>query len=644
VTKFLVSYDDVTQTLPPVVETKLSATYTPLTASAQTVTDERVRDATLFAPIGAETTTGAQAKATAAENSAKTYAGTLAYGTTLAATDATVAGFVNDTATAAGGALNTKYDRWSQAAMTATTDLNAVTTPGTRIISLTITDWAGQHFPANSRGLLTVTPINGTSFVQQYTTWDISPKSYNRSCTSNVWSPWVQVGGVGELLTATTDFNTVTSPGRYSLAANPTDWAGQNLPVNVRGVLTTEMVSTTSSIQRYTTYEATPRLFARQRASGIWAAWTQIGAIPTITPTADIPGSGMKRVGVPITAGHAGLDAALDATVRMPILLGAPVIRWRLRIQDINPRSGVTRGGAVNVSAIWFGTHSGAGAIGNQVQLASAFTIPDAATEYRTPWFNTPMVAGTEYLLSFGYTKATAPWAMLGLSYQTTSNANAGASNPPGMTVGGTAPFTIAIEAETYATVPVIASFGDSNSVGVGTANSLHDSWLNQLCRRLKALPDHRGSSGDTMLGSQSASYKYTRFDGLTKPDCVLWALGQNDAAVADQTLATMQSLLTPAAILARTYIAATLYLVNLTPRTSSPWAGFQALRQAYNTWLLTQPGEGRDVFNVAAAISSDDATIAPAYDYDGTHLNAAGCAQVQLSFTRPISTPALTY
>lgn len=442
------------------------------------------------------------------------------------------------------------------------------------------------------------------------------------------------------------DFDLYTTYGVYHIAANPTlPFADLHWPVNARGVLYVSKIGSSAS-QFYITYETVPRMFARISTGAVFSPWTQIGGTSSAATTASSAPSGMKRVGVPITAGHSGSDAPLESTVRMPLLYQAPITRWRLRIQDINPRSGGTRAGAINLNGVWLGTHTGAGAMTGTVQLSGALSIPDGATEYKTPWFNTPLNAGTEYLLSFGYTKATAPWAMLGYSYQTVLAADAGVDNPAGMTKKGTAPFSIAIEAETYATTPVIASFSDSNGVGTGAANSVHDSWLSQLCRRLKALPDHRGSSGDSMQNSLTGSaYKYTRFADLTKPDCVLFAMGQNDAALTDQTLATMQSIYATTAANAVAAISPNLYAVNLMPRTTDPWAGFEAVRQSYNAWLLTQPGGARDVFNIAAAVSTDDLTITPAYDSgDGVHLNATGFDIVQAAINRPVTTPPVQY
>lgn len=503
-------------------------------------------------------------------------------------------------------------------------------------------------------GAMTIVPVGSGAAIQTWYNYRTGSTNLTRmwvrtAQTNTANSVWVEVpidvtASINMALPVNPDFNLYTAYGVYHIAANATlPWQDLHWPDNIRGVLYVSKIGSSVS-QFYVTYEETPRIFARTSSGATWRAWAQIGGASA--PVVTVPASGMKRVGVPITAGHSGSDAPLEACVRMPLLYQAPILRWRLRIQDINPRSGVTRSGQININGIWLGTHTGSGAMTGAVQVASAITIPDGAAEYRTPWVNTPLTAGTEYLLSFGYTKATAPWAMLGYSYQTADDADASVANPVGMTKLGTAPFSIAIEAETYAHTPVIASFGDSNSVGVGSTNGVHDSWLSQLCRRLKALPDHRGSSGDTMVGSLTASaYKYTRFSDLTRPDCVLHAMGQNDAAITDNTLATLQSNLATTATAVLAGISPNMYLVNLMPRTTDPWAGFEALRQSYNTWLATLPGGGRDLFNIAAAISTDDLTITPAYDSgDGIHLNTAGFGQVQAAFTRPVTTPPVQY
>ncbi|MET3349653.1 UNVERIFIED_ORG: lysophospholipase L1-like esterase [Arthrobacter sp. UYEF1] len=498
-------------------------------------------------------------------------------------------------------------------------------------------------------------PVGSGASIQTWTnykTGSTAPQRMWRRTASTVTAntTWFEVPiditlSINPSLPVNADFDLYTTYGVYHIAANPTlPIADIHWPIATRGVLYVSKIGS-STQQMYWTYEDSARVFTRKSSGAVFGPWKEpFAPIAPVVPAAK-PASGLKRVGVPITAGHSGSDAPLEATVRMPLLYQAPILRWRLRIQDINPRSAVTRAGAISLSGIWLGTHTGAGAMTGKVQLSGALSIPDGATEYKTPWFNMPLNAGTEYLLSFGYTKATAPWAMLGYSYQTADDANAGDDNPAGMTKLGTAPFSIAIEAETHTHTPVIASLGDSNSVGVGAVNGLHDSWLSQLCRRLKALPDHRGSSGDTCIGSLAgATYKYNRFADLSKPDTALMALGQNDAAVTDTTSAVVIPNINTVLGNLTTNVSENLYAVNYMPRTANPWAGFEAVRRELNTHLLTQPAGVRDVFDIAAAISSDDETITPAYDADGTHLNAAGFGQVQAAVNRPVTTPPVQY
>lgn len=481
------------------------------------------------------------------------------------------------------------------------------------------------------------------------------PQLWIRSASGSGGQAWHRVGApisdmIVDTLSSSQDlYELQISNGRskqWIINVFPQDWEAQHFPDHVRGTVHLTRAATSAYYMTFLTLEDEPRLFIASRYGASWGPWKLVGAPsrPDNSGQLGRPASGMKRVGVPVTAGHFGGDAPLEGTVRMPLLYGAPITRWRLRFQNINTRSGVTRSGSVNISAVWLGKHSGNGGMTDRVSVADSFNVGDTNQEFVTPWCNTPLNAGEEYLLSFGYTASTAPWAMLGHAYVTDNPANAGATNPAGMTRRGTVPFTIAIEAETYATTPVVCSISDSNGVGVGAANGLHDSWLSQLCRRIKALPDHRGSSGDTMAGSlDGEAFKWTRFQDLDRPDVVLQALGQNDAAASGVTLTTLQNRLQDIIQNART-ISPTVYLVNLMPRTTNPWEGFEAVRQSYNAWLLGLPYGARDVYDIASAISADDETIRPEYDADGIHLNADGFTAVQASFTRPVTSPPVMY
>lgn len=552
---------------------------------------------------------------------------------------------------------------WPRPALLRDEDFNTITTPGPYSVGQLPTSAAAAtaaNMPLNATGTLEVLPV-GSARLQRFTTYTTPARVFIRlSGSVNVspitWGAWAErtvdlYATLNPALAVNPNFNNVLTYGTHHIAANPTvPYADLNWPTGSRGALTVSKIGS-SYLQTYLTYDVVPQLWARRSSGTVFSAWARLDAGAVVVPaapaasTAPPAGSGMKRVGVPITAGHSGSDAPLTANVRMPLKYGAPIARFRLRLQDINPRSGITRTGQVTLSGLWLGTHTGAGAMTGAVQLLGPVTIPDAGTEYRSPWFNVPLTAGTEYLLSFGYTKASAPWAMLGHSYQTADPADAGTGSPAGRTKLGTAPFSLAIEAETYIHTPVIASLGDSNSVGVGAANGLHDSWLSQLCRRLGALPDHRGSSGDTCSNSLTASmYKYTRFSDLARPDAAILALGQNDAAVTDVTAAEITPRIKTVLDNLAAAVSPNLYAVNYMPRTVNPWTGFEQVRRELSAHLLTQPAGLRDVFDIAAAISGDDETILPTFDADGTHLNAAGFAQVQAAITRPVTTPAVQY
>lgn len=537
---------------------------------------------------------------------------------------------------------------WQKTNVTASTDFNTLVSPGAYSISAIPTDYAMQNMPVNSRGTLNVySIIDNTSVLQVYTTWTSgSSISFSRSLVSGVWHPWSMLGPGSEALSASVDFNTLSKPGNYSLSATPIDWPTQNMPTSIRGVLTVYGMNTSSAfIQAYVTWEAVPRLFIRQYSAGAFGGWREIGSSSNIAANSVSAASGMKIVGVPITAGHSGTDAPLAGNVRMPVKFEAPITRYRLVFHDINSRYGVTRNGEAIFTGVWFGSHEGNGVMSEAEQIVDAFTIPDTSIAYKTPWINKPIQAGVESIISFGYEKASAPWAMLGYSYQNADKNNASVSAPSGMAKMGTVPFTITIEAETYSHTPVIASMGDSNSVGIGTSNVIFDSWLSVLCRNVKALPVHLGSSGDSVAGSLNAeTFKFNRFDGLSRPDAVIFALGQNDAAVNGATSEAIIPNINTVISNLKSKVSSNIYAVNYMPRTANPWAGFEDVRRAITAHLNTLPGGIRDVFDIAAAVSNDDETLRAEFNADGTHINSAGTNAVAGAINRPVTTPPVMY
>lgn len=85
------------------------------------------------------------------------------------------------------------------------------------------------------------------------------------------------------------------------------------------------------------------------------------------------------------------------------------------------------------------------------------------------------------------------------------------------------------------------------------------------------------------------------------------------------------------------------IYLANITPRTAVTGAN-EDKRRLYNTWLAGLPNGARDLFNFRDAVSTDDETLMPVNDADGTHMNASGYAAEAATITRPVTTPPVTY
>lgn len=276
-------------------------------------------------------------------------------------------------------------------------------------------------------------------------------------------------------------------------------------------------------------------------------------------------------------------------------------------------------------------------------RIHGAFTSPADGSEWVSPWINRPLAAGTEYLLSYGFTAAAGQefYYHVGRSWGTATAADANAvTGPPGT---GLPLFDVWIEAETPATTPTVASIGDSISCGVGATNPVRDSWLSMYARGRGALPVHYGGSGDALSTSTDATWqKWTRWASLARPDAVIFALGSNDIFTGS-TLAQTQAGFATVAALVRERISPNIYLATVTPRTNV--TGVQEdVRRQYNTWLRTLPGGARDVFEYGEAVSTDDETITPAYDADGLHFTTAGYEAMASAISRPITTPPVMY
>lgn len=352
--------------------------------------------------------------------------------------------------------------------------------------------------------------------------------------------------------------------------------------------------------------------------------------------------AGLKTVALALTTGNSRVESGLtERGLRIPLRYNAPLYRWRLHVRNWNPRLGEAKTGAVTVTGAWVANHTGSGAISSAVRVLDAVTLPADGSEYVSPWLSAPLGNDAERALLLGYTcgASTAPYSLIGGSWQTASAADA--ANPAAsVTRADRTPLDIWIEAETPAGVPVIAGVGDSLTAGVGATLPVYESWVAQYARTLGGLPMIVAHSGDTMGGFLSNREKFTRWTGLAPADAVVWALGSND--LSSRTVAQMQTDFPTLLPLIENAVGPVRYAATVQPRNG--WgADMEAKRAEWNAWLAARP-QLRGILDFAAVVSTDGDTLIPAYDSgDGTHLSTAGYAAEAASITVPLSEKPVT-
>lgn len=547
-------------------------------------------------------------------------------------------------------------DKWAKTAiLTGTDNLDTIGSGFFKVLNGTNASALG--LPSANPGSVE-SMVLGTQAVQRYSpsTGADAGKMWMRVKTTGGWQPWVRKDATNpdadKWYYGTAPIADGTNLDTLANGVH-TVWNGAiatsiGLPSADFGVVESTQFGTAGT-QRFTTAtgaSSTAKLWARSKSSGIWSAWARVdvGAAQAQATASAAPASGFKTVPLALTLGTGSGDAALTGSVRLPMNFAAPITRWRVCIRNTNPRYGFPRPGAVTFTGLWYGPHAGAGAYSAApTQIQPAFTTDAAGSLWTSNWFaGKPLGGGTDYLLSFGYTAGLAVFELAGGCWKSESPADASLAGPA-VTLSKTAPFDIWVEAETYATTPVVGAFGDSLSCGVSATLPVHDSPISQYARGKGALPMHFAASGDSMDGwADSGHYKWTRWAGLAKPDAVIFAMGSNDIFLG-ATLSTMQARHAVAAAQLKAILTPNVYAATIMPRTSVTGA-METVRRDYNTWLRTLPNAVRDLFEFASSISADDETITPAFDADGIHLTTAGYAQNAAAIVRPITTPPVVY
>ena len=451
------------------------------------------------------------------------------------------------------------------------------------------------------------------------------------------------------------DFNDLTDPGLHSYWADwanrPSDASGSVLvfpPPNGRGGARGQVAfpyGTNSGIW-----------YRFSGASGTtWSAWTRMDA-GGITPAegGDTGGgaSALKRVPLILTASSgSATDSAAAGAIRFPLHYGARVTRWRVHVRNYSYSSGTAYASGGNISGMWFGPGFDGEFTSTPTQVAWPMTIPTNGEEVVTPWINTEIPADTKHMLSIGWTASTATpkFRAPGGGWVSTSSGSAPSASGAGFNVSGWFPYDWWIEAETDATTPTIAGYGDSITAGTGTELTVYTSWLSQYARKIGALPVHYAYPGSGMvLWMNGTDAKWSRWSDFPKADGVIHAMGQNDLGTAT-TASIMQDRFDTTLPFVREFISDNVYVSTITPHAGKTSAQ-NDVRREHAAYLKTLPLGVRDVFDFAAAVSSDDIGLKPEYKggngTDELHPNAAGAAEMSDAVVRPVTAgnPATAY
>lgn len=395
-------------------------------------------------------------------------------------------------------------------------------------------------------------------------------------------------------------------------------------------------------------------------AAGIYVVGSNYRAISATgdTPTstahkATATGGGLKAVRVPVTVGFnpQGSPTYAKATVRYLARWNFPIARWRLRVRNIDIRSGTTRAEGAEFTAVYVGRHNGAGGFADTPTRAlEAFTLPDGGQEHITAWSEAPLPTSEsgEVIFSVGYTlhagANSTPWPQLGYGYALAGDATqAGTPAGTGFKAVQALPFALTVEVMAPATVPVLAIMGDSLSVGVSSTRSVLDSALSQYAQPRGIIPIHGGSSGDVAYNCRDlTAYKWARWAKGSSVDALLYALGTNDLGGAARTAEQLKT--ETELILSRVAesITTAIYVQELIPRTDTAWSDAKdAQRTAYNQWLHSLPAGALAIWATSAAVSADGRALDADKDSgDKLHLSTAGYAALASAY-RPMTAPA---
>lgn len=274
--------------------------------------------------------------------------------------------------------------------------------------------------------------------------------------------------------------------------------------------------------------------------------------------------------------------------------------------------------------------------------VAGAFTTNSAGGEWVSEWVtDRPIRHHKDYLLSYGYTSAVQPnYSASAGGWITTSAADVSALDPARTQVKSV-PLDVWLEVKVAAETPVIATVGDSLSLGIQATLPVYDSWSAKHAVANGAIHSVYAIGGSQATDwVDTANRRLSKWEACAKPDAVILALGNNDIFSYNVSLATMQERTLAVAAMARSHLADAVYLTTILPRIGAS-AGPQSVWSAFNSWLLTTlPAGARECFDFAERIvnTSGDADVRWASTSTNFHLSTAGYARCASTITHTLA------
>lgn len=337
-----------------------------------------------------------------------------------------------------------------------------------------------------------------------------------------------------------------------------------------------------------------------------------------------------------------------NVSVRLPVVLGATAVEWRVHIRNCNDKTNVVYPGALSFTGVFVGEAargsngelSGAFAA-TPHRVSEAFTYSDSGEEWVSGWVTgSPLQSGIDYLISYGYTSAAQENYLAAAGCWTTQDAADASSTAPPVTPGKWAPLDVWLELRVAASTPVIMYLGDSLTLGIQSALPVYDSWAAK-----HAVANGAIHSVYAIGGSQATDWvdvgnrRLNKWMNLAKPNAAITALGNNDIYTFGVALQTMQTRTVNLVNLLRSHFCQRVYLATVLPRIGAEQSK-KDVASAFNDWCLQLPAGARETFDFYTQVASANGDTDPKWSSTSTnfHLSTAGYARCATSITHRLA------